>query len=225
MTKTFLEKDGDIRQVLITMVTAPEFWSPASVREKTKSPFELAIGAVRSLHGTIEQPYSLYTWVSRMGEKKYYYQAPTGFPDKGAYWINTGSLLNRMNFGLALATGRVPGVKIDLVALNNGHEPESAQAALITYGRIILPERDLAATIKRLTPMLNDPSLAQKVDAASAKTGGQGGSDGAAMAKDGDVAMAEPAVSRGKSDVAMAEQGMLAQVVGIIIGSPEYQRR
>jgi uncharacterized protein (DUF1800 family) len=209
MTKTFLEKDGDIRQVLITMVTAPEFWSPASVREKTKSPFELAIGAVRSLHGTIEQPYSLYTWVSRMGEKKYYYQAPTGFPDKGAYWINTGSLLNRMNFGLALATGRVPGVKIDLVALNNGHEPESAQAALVTYGRIILPERDLAATIKRLTPMLNDPSLAQKVDAASAKTGQ--GSDGAVMAKDGDVAM--------------AEKGMLAQVVGIIIGSPEYQRR
>jgi uncharacterized protein (DUF1800 family) len=217
MTKTFLEKDGDIRQVLITMVTAPEFWSPAAVREKTKSPFELAIGAVRSLHGTIEQPYSLYTWVSKMGEKKYYYQAPTGFPDKGAYWINTGSLLNRMNFGLALATGRVPGVKIDLVALNNGHEPESAQAALVTYGRIILPERDLTATIKRLTPMLNDPNLPQKVDAASAKTGGQGGSD-EAVAKDGDVTM----VSR--SEVDRGSQ-MLAQVVGIIIGSPEYQRR
>jgi uncharacterized protein (DUF1800 family) len=50
MVKTFLQKDGDIRQVLITMVTAPEFWSPAAIREKTKSPFELAIGAVRSLH-------------------------------------------------------------------------------------------------------------------------------------------------------------------------------
>ena len=114
MAKTFLEKDGDIRQVLITMVTAPEFWSTAAIREKTKSPFELAIGAVRSLHAAIDQPYPLYTWITRMGEKKYYYQAPTGFPDKGAYWINTGSLLNRMNFGLALAEGRVPGVKIDL---------------------------------------------------------------------------------------------------------------
>jgi uncharacterized protein (DUF1800 family) len=175
MAKTFLEKDGDIRQVLITMVSAPEFWSPAAVREKTKSPFELAIGAVRSLHGVIEQPYPLYDWVSRMGEKKYYYQAPTGFPDKGSYWINTGSLLNRMNFGLALATGRIPGVRIDLVALNNGHEPEDAQAALLIYGRLILPERNLEATFKRLTPMLNDPNL--------------------------------------------------SQVVGIIIGSPEFQRR
>jgi uncharacterized protein (DUF1800 family) len=195
MTKTFLEKDGDIRQVLITMVSAPEFWSPASVREKTKSPFELAIGAVRSLHGIIEQPFSLYTWVSKMGEKKYYYQAPTGFPDKGAYWINTGSLLNRMNFGLALATGRVPGVKIDLVVLNGGHEPESAQAALVAYGRIILPERDLTATIKRLTPMLNDPDLSQKVDVAA------------------------------NGDGMVAKGNDMAQVVGIIIGSPEYQRR
>jgi uncharacterized protein (DUF1800 family) len=113
MAKTFLEKDGDIRQVLITMVTAPEFWSPAAVKEKMKSPFELAIGAVRGLHADIDQPYPLYNWITRMGEKKYYYQAPTGFPDKGVYWINTGSLLNRMNFGLALAEGKVPGVKVD----------------------------------------------------------------------------------------------------------------
>lgn len=116
MTKTFLSKDGDIRQVLITMVESPEFWSPAAVREKTKSPFELAIGAVRSLRAEVDQPYPLYTWVTRMGEKKYYYQAPTGFPDKGAYWINTGSLLNRMNFGLALAEGQIAGVKVDLAA-------------------------------------------------------------------------------------------------------------
>jgi uncharacterized protein (DUF1800 family) len=115
MAKTFLAKNGDIRQVLITMVTAPEFWSPAAVREKTKSPFELAIGAVRSLHAEIDQPYPLYTWITRMGEKKYYYQAPTGFPDKGTYWINTGSLLNRMNFGLALAEGQIGGVKVDLI--------------------------------------------------------------------------------------------------------------
>ena len=201
MAKTFREKNGDIKQVLITMVEAPEFWSADAVREKTKSPFELAIGAVRSLHGTIEQPYQLYTWVTRMGEKKYYYQAPTGFPDKGAYWINTGSLLNRMNFGLALASGRIPGVSIDLVALNNGHEPESSQAALIIYGKIILPERNLDATMKRLTPMLNDPGLVQKVDEASAKVAG-------------------PVMS-----ATATGNPMLAQVVGIIIGSPEYQRR
>ncbi len=211
MAKTFLDKNGDIRQVLITMVSAPEFWSAEALREKTKSPFELAIGSVRSLHATIYQPIQLYSWVTRMGEKKYYYQAPTGYPDKGTYWINTGSLLNRMNFGLALAAGRIPGVRVDLLALNNGHEPESAQAALLIYGRLILPERDLAATVKRLTPMLNDPSFAQKVKEASANAPAEmvdstiGGEQQGMM-----VVNADP---------------MLAQVVGIIIGSPEYQRR
>jgi uncharacterized protein (DUF1800 family) len=118
MAKTFLARNGDIRQVLIAMVAAPEFWSPAAVREKTKSPFELAIGAVRSLHVEIDQPYPLYTWIMRMGEKKYYYQAPTGFPDKGSYWINTGSLLNRMNFGLALAEGQIAGVRVGVGVVN-----------------------------------------------------------------------------------------------------------
>ena len=185
---------------------APEFWSPDALREKTKSPFELAIGSVRSLNARIDQPMQLYNWVTRMGEKKYYYQAPTGFPDKGAYWINTGSLLNRMNFGLALAADRIPGVYVDLLSLNNGHEPESAAAALLTYGHIILPERNLDATVKRLTPMLNDPSFSKKVEDASAKTMV---SDSTAVA------------------MSMVEAGdpMLAQVVGIIIGSPEYQRR
>ena len=209
MAKTFLEKNGDIRQVLLTMVEAPEFWSPAALREKTKSPFELAIGAVRALNGNIQQPMPLFNWVTRMGEKKYYYQAPTGFPDRGTYWINTGSLLNRMNFGLALAAGRVGGVQIDLLALNSGHEPESALAALDIYGKILLPERDLAATEKRLTPLLTDPGLAQRVNAAAAGDGGVGARpvDGAAMARRVD------------------DHGMLAQAVGIIIGSPEFQRR
>jgi uncharacterized protein (DUF1800 family) len=239
MAKTFREKGGDIKQVLMTMVAAPEFWSAAAVREKTKSPFELAIGAVRSLHGTIDQPYQLYTWVTRMGEKKYYYQAPTGFPDKGTYWINTGSLLNRMNFGLALASGRIPGVSIDLVALNNGHEPESAQAALVTYGKIILPERDLEATIKRLTPMLNDPALTQKVDEASAKAAPAGQEEemkrsGGEMKENGqeeEMMDNEPRTAGKRRDkgpvMTAAAMGnpMMAQVVGIIIGSPEYQRR
>jgi len=198
MAKTFTDKNGDIRQVLLTMVYSPEFWSAQAIREKTKSPFELAIGAVRSLHARIAQPMQLNNWITRMGEKMYCYQAPTGFPDKGQYWINTGSLLSRMNFGLAFTTGRIPGLSFDLAALNNNHEPESAQAALVTYCHLIMPERDLDPTIKRLTPMLNDPNLPQKVSAA-----------------DGEA----------DSTRALPPSASLTQVVGVIIGSPEFQRR
>lgn len=218
MAKTFSKTDGDIKQVMITMVSSPEFWKVDALREKTKSPFELAISAVRSLDAQITQPYQLFSWINKMGQKMYYYQAPTGFPDRGQYWINTGALLNRMNFGLALASQRIPGIKVDLAALNNNHEPESAEAALTTYSKIIMPERNLDATIKRLKPMLKDPDLNKKVEIAAEKNTPVGSNI------DNSEAMGGIKKSRTikKEDTKNSE---LAQVVGVILGSPEFQRK
>jgi hypothetical protein len=223
MAATFKEKNGDIKQMLITMVSSPEFWSSSSLREKTKSPFELAISSVRALRASIQQPNQLYVWINRMGQRMYYYQAPTGFPDKGAYWINTGSLLSRMNFGLALASQRIPGVTFNLLALNNNHEPESAEAALYTYGKIFIPERNLEQTIKRLTPLLNDPDLQQKVAAAAGKTEM---AQKAEMNSMEETTMTEAPVAKMKLiPASQTNKYMLPQVAGIIIGSPEFQRK
>ncbi|MFL5809044.1 MAG: DUF1800 domain-containing protein, partial [Flavisolibacter sp.] len=231
MAKTFLAKQGDIKEVLITMVSAPEFWSKNALREKTKSPFELAISAVRSMNAQVIAPVQLNNWITRMGQKLYYYQAPTGFPDKGQYWINTGSLLNRMNFGLAFASQRVPGIRIDLLSINQNHEPESAEQALKTYSKIMMPERDVDETVKRLTPLLTDPDLAKKLDEAAGTT---------ATAKEAmndeemmnDAQDKKPAKKQGgkKNNIDPVQlsdgnNSMLAQVVGIIIGSPEFQRK
>ncbi len=273
MSRTFTEQDGDIKQVLIAMVNSPEFWSPQALREKTKSPFELAISSVRALNGQITAPYPLYLWITRMGQKLYFYQAPTGFPDKGQYWINTGALLNRMNFGLALASQRIPGIKFNLAALNNNHEPESPDAALAIYGKLIMPERNLDQTIARLKPMLNDPDLAKKINdqadkaappaqsmdatgntmdmnnmAATDNTkGGKGKGKNKLAANPATIdanndsmvtdnaAGFKPKVNKGGNnagdrlmyamDNMKGNTSMLSQVVGILIGSPEYQRR
>ncbi|MNV63009.1 hypothetical protein D3C71_1555840 [compost metagenome] len=200
----------------MTMVTSAEFWSPAALREKTKSPFELAISAVRGLDAEIIQPYQLFNWINRMGQKMYYYQAPTGFPDRGQYWINTGSLLNRMNFGLALAAQRIPGLKVNLPALNNHHEPESTEAALLIYSKIIMPERNLTETIKRLKPMLNDPSLSTKVADAADKT---------SLQQEQSMVGEQVAPVKPVAKATVNNNAMLAQVVGVIIGSPEFQRK
>ncbi|MGB4774210.1 MAG: DUF1800 family protein, partial [Daejeonella sp.] len=240
MARTFTDKEGDIKQVLITMVSSPEFWSQESLREKTKSPFELAISTVRSLNADIQQPYQLFNWITKMGQKMYYYQAPTGFPDKGQYWINTGSLLNRMNFGLAIASQQIPGIKINLSAINNNHEPESAEAALLTYSKLIMPERNIDETIKRLSPMLKDPELVKKVDEAAGKnTLPVQTMD---VVKNEDIMMADEIEdnrkgnrktsknSDGNNGMAIAKSlndnnTLLARVVGVIIGSPEFQRK
>ncbi|MBC7721229.1 MAG: DUF1800 family protein, partial [Pedobacter sp.] len=227
---------------LITMVNAPEFWNKEALREKTKSPFELAISAARSLHADVKQPFQLYNWISKMGERLYYYQAPTGFPDKGQYWINTGSLLNRMNFGLALASQRIPGVTFSLAALNNNHEPESLEAALNIYSKILMPERNLDETIKRLTPLINDPELNTKIAAAANKTLAPQTANTETITSD-DMMMASEGMGKQKTakekpgkkmapNVSMQQMmgfagnnSMLSQVTGIIIGSPEFQRK
>ena len=233
MAKTFTEKDGDIKQVLITMASSPEFWSSASVREKTKSPFELAISAVRALNASVQQPYQLYNWINKMGQKMYFYQAPTGFPDKAQYWINTGALLNRMNFGLALTSQRIPGIRINLIALNHNYEPESPLAALQTYSMLILPERNLDATIKRLTPLLNDLELTKKVSVASKNATPIDKTDTSSDSDEMEITNEDKEKNTQKNKIqeqtenkyAPATDMMLAQVVGIIIGSPEFQRR
>lgn len=239
MAKSFTDHDGDIKEVLITMASSPEFWNAQALREKTKSPFELAISSVRALNAHITSPYPLYLWITKMGQKLYYYQAPTGFPDKGQYWINTGALLNRMNFGLALATKRIQGITFDLKALNNNHEPESAQDGLSTYGKLMMPERNLDQTIARLTPMLNDPDLGKKIDEAAGKTKSaqdtNAGSDANMMQMADNPKNLKAKLNKGggaANDRLMyamqnspGQNTMLSQVVGILIGSPEYQRR
>lgn len=231
MAKTFLSSKGDIKKMMITMVGAPEFWSADAMREKTKSPFELAISAVRSLDAKVGQPYQLYTWINKMGQQMYYYQAPTGFPDRGQYWINTGSLLNRMNFGLALASQRIPGISFNLAAMNANHEPESAEAALVIYSKLIMPERKLEETIARLKPMLNNPDLENKVAKAAEKTAvpqqmnTMANEDANLMAENGNKLKGKKALVNAAPQQKAGTNTMLAQVVGVIIGSPEFQRK
>ena len=231
MAETFKQKDGDISSILMRMVSSPEFWSADAIREKTKSPFELAISAVRGLNADVSQPFQLNNWISRMGQKMYFYQAPTGFPDKGQYWINTGSLLNRMNFGLALASQRIPGVRLNLLVLNKNREPDSSESALHQYSELILPERNLEKTIARLIPMLNDPDLIKKVESAAVLNVVQ--QPKSIMINEDAQQASDATESKGSKAISGNNQGqtqnagnlMLAQVVGVILGSPEFQRK
>ncbi|MES2005163.1 MAG: DUF1800 domain-containing protein [Bacteroidota bacterium] len=239
MTDAFLRSNGDIKTVLITMVNSREFWDTKAMREKVKSPFEFAISAIRATNADVQQPFQIFNWCTRMGQRFYYYQAPTGFPDRAGYWINTGSLLNRMNFGLAFATEKIPGVKLNLAALNDNHEPESAEAALVIYSKILLPERDQDENIRRLTAMVRDTNLEQKINDAAGKTTVTPDAN-STMQQDDMVAAAPPNRRKRKANerAALSKKNLpvttlyvagntntVSQVAGIIIGSPEFQRK
>ena len=244
MADAFLKSRGNIKSVLITMVNSREFWDTKSLREKVKSPFELAISAIRATNADVQQPFQIYNWITRMGQRFYYYQAPTGFPDRAGYWINTGSLLNRMNFGLAFATEKIPGVKLNLASLNDNHEPESAEAALTIYSKILLPERNQDDNIRRLTAMVRDANLEQKINEAAGKNTVTNPDMTMTPIAQQDDMMSTPATAptrrnrKANEKAALSRKNLpvttlyvagntntLSQVTGIIIGSPEFQRK
>ena len=225
----FLETDGDLAQVMRALAESPEFWSAESRRGKIKSPFELATSALRGLGAEVEQPYAAIEWIEKMGQPLYAFQAPTGYPDRADAWLNTGSLVARMNFGLQLATSRVPGVRVDLVALGQSREPGTTAAALETYLSLLLPERDLGETTSQLSAVLADPNLAEKVEA----TARRDGSTRLSARADSQMAMRQGGrrtgrggwYQRERSEAVDPDSTPEAHVVGVILGSPEFQRR
>ncbi len=223
LASTFERSRGDLPTVLRTLVRSPEFWQARG--SKIKSPLELAASTLRALDADVSHPQGTLEWVSRMGQPLYAYQAPTGYPDTADAWVNTGSLLNRMNFGLQLAAGRVDGVRLDLSALaaspaGEHREPESMQAALETYVPLLMPERDAEGTIALLTPVVQDPALADKVSGAAPEP-----STDDPYAVDPELDNLLFGSSGRLASQSYAPPTPLEQVIGVILGSPEFQRR
>jgi len=113
MTVRFLKSDGDIRAVLETMFRSKEFWSEGAYRSKMKSPFEMAVSAVRAAAGDVDFAFPLVNQVAQMGEPLYRKMEPTGYSNASREWMNTAGLMGRMNFALQLADNRLPGVKVE----------------------------------------------------------------------------------------------------------------
>jgi uncharacterized protein (DUF1800 family) len=100
--------------MLRTIFTSAEFYSPQALQSKTKSPFELAMSAIRSLNGSTDGSRELAQMIGRMGQTLYQYQPPTGFPDRAEQWTSSGSVVERLNFAVALAANRIPGTTVNL---------------------------------------------------------------------------------------------------------------
>jgi hypothetical protein len=109
---TFTRTGGDIREMLRTIVTSPEFFSRTAYRAKIKSPFELVVSALRAVDAQPDTTPRTARIVARLGEPLYEHQAPNGYPETGGAWITSGAILNRINFGLAVAGGQVPGASL-----------------------------------------------------------------------------------------------------------------
>lgn len=161
MARTFQKSDGDIREVLRTMIYSPEFWSREAYRGKVKKPFELVVSSVRALGTDVDTPMPLVQWAARIGEPLYQCQPPTGYSDKAETWVNTGALLNRLNFSLALAGNRVRGSRSDVAALLGSDSSADAKAALDRAVAVFLGGQAASGTVETLQKQLDNPQIVQ----------------------------------------------------------------
>jgi uncharacterized protein (DUF1800 family) len=162
MAETFLKKDGDIREVLRTMFKSPEFWSADTYRAKVKTPLEFVASAARASGVDVQNALSLVQFLNRMGMPLYGMQPPTGYSMKADAWVNSSALLNRMNFALALGSGRLPGATLDQQALLHGGTPTDAETVLGLLEKDILAGDVSPQTHAVMLKQLNDPQVAQR---------------------------------------------------------------
>ena len=190
---TFRRTDGDLRDVVRTIVTSEEFFAAAAWRAKVKSPFEVVVSALRAMDARADSTPRSAAIVARLGQGIYQHQAPNGWPETGDGWINTGAILGRVNFGVALANGAVPGVSVRRWPL---------YAALDSMPR----EQQVDGVVRAL--LGGDVSAAMR-----------------AVLLSGTHPLLETSQQAGMNRPARPPQDGLAEVIGLAIGSPEFQRR
>jgi uncharacterized protein DUF1800 len=154
----------------------------------------------------------LHDWIRRMGEPLYQYAFPTGYGEDSAKWVNTGVFFNRINFAVAFANNQINGTAYDPSRLVATEAVGNLDAVTSQLSALIVHTELSADSLRAVRAGLTEPSA--PVNAA---------------------ANARPAVNNGGRPEAVPvraaaadvnpERRKIAQVVGLLIGTAEFQRR
>ncbi|PWT87736.1 MAG: hypothetical protein C5B55_14310 [Blastocatellia bacterium] len=196
----FLKTDGSIRETLRSIITSPEFFSPGTYRAKMRSPLEYTAAALRGLNAETDGDRPLLDLIGRMGQPIFGRITPDGYGDRAEQWMSNGALLARLNFANALAANKLKGTKIDPLPLT---KPEDVNARLIAarfisillFGDVSSPTRETIEDFAKGAPDL--PGLKGPMNGVSYEQGGS------------------------------SNQNVLyvTQLITLVLGSPEFQRR
>src|SRR5436309_12619785 len=163
MAQTFLKKKGDISEVLKTLFHSPEFWVPDAYRAKVKTPLEFVVSAVRANGANVTDAIPLARQLQNMGMPLDGMQPPTGYSMKGDAWVNSSAILGRMNFALALTSGKLKGVQVD--SDRTGNVPSDPQTALAALENTLLEGDVSQQTHDTIARQLQDPQISgRKLD-------------------------------------------------------------
>jgi uncharacterized protein (DUF1800 family) len=234
----FTRTKGDLRAVVRTIVTSPEFFSAEAYRAKVKSPFELVVSALRATGAAPDASPQTALLVAMLGQPVFGRETPDGWPETGEERINTGAILNRINFGMAMAmamaTGRVPGVAARNWPLMQELAAQPRETQVDGVVRELLGG-EVSPETRTVLVEGNNP-LASRLSADDAGGNAMGGVGAGATAQRRTTGAVPPDVSgldpqpvrqalAGRAFQNLPPLQGLQQIVGLAFGSAEFQRR
>ena len=214
MAKTFQKKKGDIREVLSTLFHSPEFWADDAYRAKVKTPLEFIASAARATGADVDDAMPLARQLNNMGMPLYGAQPPTGYSMKAETWVSSSALLNRMNFALALTAGKVHGVKVDTAQLAGN---TAATPAVATP-----PPADATLVLNTMEAKLLDADVSKQThDSIMAQV-----APSQIDPPKADPPKADPPDKNKKpKPKSVARPPDANMIAGLLLGSPEFQKR
>jgi uncharacterized protein (DUF1800 family) len=240
--RVFLRTDGDIREVVRTIVTSPEFFSQQAFRAKVKSPFEVVVSAMRALNAEPDSTPRTAQIIAYLGQPIFGHQAPNGWPETGESWMNTGAILNRINFGMAAAAGRLPGISVrrlpGLDSVRTAPREKQVEAVVANLLNGMVSPDTRAVLVSGEHPMLANagkagvPDVVAESEVVAARTAdadmtasGQEMGTAANPRRPNQNADGRRAAMQGRPIGNLPHLTGLPQIVGLALGSPEFQRR
>ncbi|HEY9427381.1 MAG TPA: DUF1800 domain-containing protein [Gemmatimonadaceae bacterium] len=229
VAQTYMRTGGDIREMIRTIATSPEFFSRAAYRAKVKTPFELVASGLRAMSATPDTTHRTAAIVGRLGQPIFGRQTPDGWPDHGDAWMNTGAILNRINFGLALADGRIPGASLatwpyadSLGALGREQQVDGVIATILGG--------EASPATRRVLMSGENPMLSKYVDSTGVLVSfdeDDARSGGAMSSATGFPTLPSMRPDNGRVRRRAPASGAagLRQILGLALGAPEFQRR
>ncbi|HEY4355115.1 MAG TPA: DUF1800 domain-containing protein [Acidobacteriaceae bacterium] len=225
MAQTFLKTDGDIKAVLSTMFHSQEFWSPQVYRAKLKTPIEFMTSALRASDAQVQNPLPLVQAMEQLGMPIYGMQTPNGYPWNSEPWANSNALVSRMNFAIVLGGSRIPGTHTDWQQLTG--EPVDAANAQAEHKleTVILGRPAADRTRETVLAQASNPSLQRDAAEKFALRAGDGDEE---TPLNTNVLMKKVSARQGQGANMMRAdlpETPLDTMAGLLLGSPDFQRR
>jgi uncharacterized protein (DUF1800 family) len=214
IAQVYLKTDGDIRQVLRAVFTSAEFNSVSAFRSKVKSPLELAASAIRAVGGDTNGAPALHEWLRRSGQPLYQNPAPTGYGEDSRFWVNTGVFFNRLNFLVALANNQIAGTRFDPSRLISNELAASVDEATSKLAALIVHTDLSADSLRAVRTGLEEQTASAKPAVIDDRALKQAVGEGPAIMQVSSNSPLDPSAAR-----------RVSQIVGLLMGTTEFQRK